>query len=339
MEKYAQQAEAISKQALDRIAILKLLPTPENYDVWYNFYAGTNTQLQQAIKTLESQNTPVTEDVCRRLHTEFLSEQRNEEMLQKASAQIRETFEGLDEVIQSIKGNRKTMEASVGSAQKQISGSAGAAEVNNIFRKVLSDFASMIKNDQQIETALESSSKALEFLYKDLDEVRREARTDGLTGVANRKSFDTELPRLIAEARANGANLSLVMIDIDYFKKFNDTYGHQIGDQVLKLVARTLKDSVKGRDVVARYGGEEFAIIFPETPVGAAVMVADNLRQAVAGKEVMHKTTGEVLGRITMSAGVACLDATDTPETIIERADQALYKAKQIGRNRVVSAN
>lgn len=340
MEQNHQQAAQISKKALERIAALKLPPTPENYDVWYNVFAGTNAGLTQAIKTLEAQKSNFNEDICRRLHNDFLSEKKNEEMLQKASEQIRETFEGLGEVIENIKGSRKNMEATVGTAQKQIAVSgASTAEVNNIFRRVLSDFASMIKNDQQIESALESSSKALEFLYKDLDDVRREARTDGLTGVANRKSFDTELLRIIGEARTNKMNMSLVMIDIDHFKKFNDTYGHQIGDQVLKLVAKTLKDSVKGRDVVARYGGEEFAIILPETPVGAAVMVADNLRQAVATKDVMHKSTGENLGRITMSAGVAGLEATDTGETLIERADQALYKAKQIGRNRVVSAN
>jgi diguanylate cyclase len=163
--------------------------------------------------------------------------------------------------------------------------------------------------------------------------------TDALTGLANRKLFDVEFYRMVNEAHNNKRPLSLLMVDIDYFKSFNDTYGHQVGDQVLKLVARTLKDGVKGRDLPARYGGEEFSVVLPETEVEGAIKLANTLREAVAAKEILNRSTGERLGKITMSVGAAQLAANEKTAELIERADAALYKAKHAGRNQVIAAD
>jgi diguanylate cyclase len=157
-----------------------------------------------------------------------------------------------------------------------------------------------------------------------------------MTGLANRKFFDDSLERAIAEAAARGEALSLLMIDIDHFKAFNDNYGHLTGDQVLRLVASSLKQNVKGQDVAARYGGEEFSVILPNTVLRSALTLGDHIRRAVMSKELMKRSTGEHLGRITVSIGVATLHAGDTPQSLIERADGCLYAAKHNGRNRVI---
>src|SRR5262249_5059635 len=124
--------------------------------------------------------------------------------------------------------------------------------------------------------------------------------------------------------------------DIDHFKKFNDTYGHLTGDQVLRLVAQAVKQNVKGQDIAARYGGEEFAVILPQTPLRQALTVADHIRRAVVAKELIKRSTGENLGRVTISVGVATLHKSETTQALLERADACLYAAKRSGRNLVV---
>ena len=166
--------------------------------------------------------------------------------------------------------------------------------------------------------------------------MRNESLTDPLTSLANRKYFDSALEKFIAQSRAGGEPLALLLTDIDHFKAFNDTFGHLTGDQVLRLVAVAVKQNVKGQDIAARYGGEEFAIILPNTPLRAALTVADHVRRAVMTKELMKRSTGEHLGRVTISVGVATLGNEDTGQSLIERADNCLYAAKRNGRNRVM---
>ena len=169
-----------------------------------------------------------------------------------------------------------------------------------------------------------------------LEAVRNESLTDPLTSLANRKYFDSALEKYIAQSGASGEPLSLLLTDIDHFKAFNDTFGHLTGDQVLRLVGVAVKHNVKGQDIAARYGGEEFAIILPNTALRSALTVADHVRRAVMTKELMKRSTGEHLGRVTISVGVATLRRGETAQALIERADNCLYAAKRCGRNRVM---
>jgi diguanylate cyclase len=211
-------------------------------------------------------------------------------------------------------------------------------EIRQVLQVASSKTKKMLQQNQMLEDQLAKSTQLMEDLKRDLEYVRREAMTDGLTGLANRKSFDTEMDRILTESRENKRIFTLLMVDIDHFKSFNDNFGHQVGDQVLRLVARTLKDGLKGRDFAARYGGEEFAIILPETDLASGVTVGNSLRKAVATKDVINRNTGEILGRITMSVGVAEFSGDLTMEDMIERADNALYTAKHNGRNQVAAA-
>jgi two-component system cell cycle response regulator len=159
------------------------------------------------------------------------------------------------------------------------------------------------------------------------------ARTDGLTGIANHRAFQEFLQQHFNEASRYHQPLALALIDVDYFKQFNDTFGHQAGDEVLKRVARILRENVRQADFVARYGGEEFAIVFPATNIESASQVAERLRQAIEEAEWEHRP-------VTASFGVASLQpCMQTPQELIEAADHALYKAKAAGRNRVCLFN
>ncbi|HKA79790.1 MAG TPA: GGDEF domain-containing protein, partial [Xanthobacteraceae bacterium] len=169
-----------------------------------------------------------------------------------------------------------------------------------------------------------------------LDAVRKESLTDALTTLGSRKFFDDALAKAVAKCHADNAPLSLLLADIDNFRTINDTFGHTVGDRVLKFVAVTLKNTLPGKDTAARFGGEEFAVIMPRTPLKNAVEVAEQLRAAVMKGELIRRSTGEKQTRLTISIGVATLHAGASPQTLIEAADLCLHAAKRSGRNCVV---
>ncbi|NWH08988.1 MAG: GGDEF domain-containing protein [Alphaproteobacteria bacterium] len=195
----------------------------------------------------------------------------------------------------------------------------------------------MEQHNRNLEQQLKQSNDEVGMLKARVEMVRREAMTDALTGLSNRKAFDVTLMSSVIEAERTGDPVTLLIGDVDHFKTFNDSYGHQVGDHVLRLVAKCLTDSIKGRDTAARYGGEEFAVILPGTSVANARIVADQIRRIVASKKIIKRSTNESFGTVTISIGAAAWRKGDNPNSLIERADACLYAAKRSGRNRVVT--
>ncbi len=194
----------------------------------------------------------------------------------------------------------------------------------------------MEQRTKSLEGELQASSAQVSDLKHKLDDVRKESMTDPLTNIANRKAFD-EAVRQAGEGLAGGEDVTLLLCDIDHFKKFNDSWGHQTGDQVLRLVAACLSENVKGRDTASRYGGEEFAVLLRGTGLDAATRVANQIREQVETKKLVKKSTGEILGTITISIGVAQFGNGETVEAVVRRADACLYGAKHSGRNLVIN--
>jgi diguanylate cyclase len=194
----------------------------------------------------------------------------------------------------------------------------------------------MESRTKALESELQKSSEQVVELRGKLADVRKETMTDPLTGIANRKAFDAAMEAALL-ALAEGVPVSLMMCDIDHFKKFNDSWGHQTGDQVLRLVANCLSDNVKGRDTAARYGGEEFGVLLRGAALADAAHIAEQVRLGVEGRKLVKKSTGDVLGTITISIGVAQFRPGDNAETAIRRADACLYGAKENGRNIVMT--
>jgi diguanylate cyclase len=195
----------------------------------------------------------------------------------------------------------------------------------------------MEARSKTLELQLQTSSREVSDLRDRLESVKKESLTDQLTGISNRKAFDNELQESIDRSIETGEPLSLVMCDIDHFKIFNDTWGHQTGDQVLRLVANCLSENVKGRDTAARYGGEEFVVILPQTELMGAVNLAKQIRSKVESKKLVKKSTGDILGVITISAGVTQYNPQESAADFVSRADACLYAAKHAGRNCVIS--
>jgi two-component system cell cycle response regulator len=161
------------------------------------------------------------------------------------------------------------------------------------------------------------------------------AITDALTGLYNRRYMETHVGTLVDQAIARGKPLSVLILDIDYFKSINDTHGHDAGDAVLQDFAIRIRKSIRGIDLACRYGGEEFVVVMPETDMAVATMVAERLRRRIAS-EPFPIQKGARMIEVTISIGIAALGSGDDAAAVIKRADQALYRAKRDGRNRVV---
>lgn len=329
-----ERSQATAVAALEKLEELGLKPIPQFYELWYRYYEGD----PEIVRAIDNYQGPFDENTCHKIYKRYLGASARDEAVRKVSDQVQQAISELAVMLGSVQSATTDYGDSLGHVQEKLQNADSIEDLGEVVSVILKDTKMMVEKNQELEVQLVNSSEQVTELKKNLDNVRKEALTDGLTGVSNRKSFDRAIVDLIEEASENETPLVLLMIDIDFFKKFNDTYGHQIGDQVLKLVARTLVDNVKGRDMVARYGGEEFAVLLPETPLGAGMKVAEVLRRSVESKEVINKTSGENLGRITLSIGVAEYVPGEGMTKLIERADAALYLSKKNGRNRVTSA-
>lgn len=332
------KADEFADKALERIRNDRLAPVPQNFELWYVYYAECDPDVVRAIDVLLENNQSVTDEQCEEIHQRFLSETKENERVRQAGDQIQETIKGVKSSVSEIKNVTHQYSEVLQDAAGSLGPDANPEQIREKLQSVLDNTSSVIEHNQKLEQKLERSALVMQELQRDLEMVRQQALTDGLTNLANRKAFDSEIIRIAEEAKRDGQTFSLILMDIDHFKSFNDNYGHQVGDQVLRLVAQTLTDGVKGRDIAARYGGEEFAIILPQTNLQGGVKVADSLRGVVQGKELINRNSGETLGRVTLSGGVAQYVENEPLENLIERADSALYAAKHNGRNQVAAA-
>jgi diguanylate cyclase len=224
--------------------------------------------------------------------------------------------------------------------QRQSDAMAGATdltEVKQIVSSLVADTRRVLEENKNLENKLADSSHEIQGMRQDMQTLKQESLTDVLTGTPNRKSFDLELKARATEALDKGRPLSLIMIDIDHFKVFNDTFGHQVGDQVLRLVARTLAEGLKPSEMLARYGGEEFSVIVPSAKLRDAEKLAEKLRERIAAKDIINQSKNEKLGRLSISLGVAQLHPGEPLDNLIDRSDRALYRAKGAGRNTVIA--
>ena len=187
-----------------------------------------------------------------------------------------------------------------------------------------------------LNSGLENAQTHVQTLNNKLNEALEQGKKDPMTMLGNRRHFDAMLTQAIEEAGQTSEPLCLVMADIDHFKAVNDTFGHPVGDAVIKTIASLMAKSVKGRDTAARYGGEEFAIILPATKITDAVHLIEKIRLEFSQSNLVIRSTGQKIGKITASFGVAQYQSGDEPQELLSKSDMALYEAKNTGRNKSV---
>ncbi len=338
MQGYQQEREqALAKTALALMSEVGVAPTPDNFELFYTYASGSNPAMGEIIDRMISARKPFTSAVLDDLRNRCLSSARTTQALDNASAQVAATLNAILDKLDTAGRDAGDYGRALSRAVSDLDGEQTPAELRRFVDTLITATKTMEERTHSLEDELQRSSQQVTALRSQLEDVRKESLTDSLTAVANRKAFDSELLAAVADARDSRETVALMMLDIDHFKKFNDTWGHQTGDQVLRLVAASMAENVKGRDTVARFGGEEFAVILRKTSLDNATVLADQIRAYVQSKKLVKKSTGDILGTITVSIGVAQLRPDDTPASLIQRADACLYAAKNGGRNRVVN--
>lgn len=337
-EQEFKRALGYANAAFDLLKRSGIPPYPQFYELLYTYATGVNPSLNNRINAIFRAGGSPSMSLAETLYNEFLKSDVNDRM-SSVSERMHARIEAVHEAIDTAMTTANAYSGSLQSASGDLEHDMEPEAMRALAQRLLAETRRMQDTNRALEQKLEASRDDIAALQRDLDDVRRESMLDPLTKIANRKSFDEGLAEAIEDAGRSGEALSLMLVDIDHFKTFNDTYGHQTGDQVLRLVAMTLKSNIKGRDLAARYGGEEFVAVLPSTDLEGAVIVAENIRKAIQAKELLKRSTNEKLGRITASFGVAVFHPADNANSLIERADRCLYAAKRAGRNRVVSEN
>ena len=329
----APDAYAVARKTLEIMERNKVWPTPQNYELWAHFVCDPTGLLAKEIGRILSEGGIFTDGACDELAAAHLGPGKLTEQIQDTGDALTKE---LDSVSQAIKSAQKLSEA-YGVTLEYASKSLGDDQVD--LRETVENLAEATRRIQDenrvLETRLSDSNLEVTRLRLHLEQVRRDATTDGLTNLANRKAFDVEFQRMHGDSKVEGHALTLALLDIDHFKTFNDTWGHQTGDQVLRFVAGVIGNAGNAPRLAARYGGEEFALLFPGESSEQAYEVLEKIRIEVASRILKRRSTNEDLGAITLSAGVAELAEGESAHELLERADAALYVSKKSGRNQV----
>jgi diguanylate cyclase len=323
--------------ALAKIVELELPGDPRSFELWYVYATGQNSTLNKDIDDILSRQSTIQTSDLNRLYSVHLSSARATNALSslasKLTAEVGQVVGAIHSAVSSAERYDAKLHGAAAAAHQPIE-----PDLGSILGELVQATECMVRENGALKGQLEASKIRSEELSDEIDRVRFESLSDPLTQIGNRQFFDEALARAITKAARTSAPLTMLFVDIDNFKQINDKFGHQIGDDVLRLVASKLKHNVRHGEV-ARYGGEEFGIVFYNKPLETGRLIAERIREAVESVEMRDRTSGEPFGRVTVSIGVAQWHPGSTSSDLIGRADAALYIAKRKGRNCVAVAD
>jgi len=331
-----EKAAEYLRQVIPMLTKHKVPATPVNYSVWYSYVSGQQLALNEAINNTLEQGKPITSEFCNELYEAYVDGSAmisaQEEIQKKLSKIVTQTIQNVGEACKEA----ETFDQTLNQRSTQLDQVSDNDSLQMLISQMTTDTRKMAENGQSLQNQMHETKSEVEQLRQELDQVKQAARQDSLTGLSNRGSFDEHM-EILTQLPANNSHPGcLMMLDIDHFKRINDNFGHLVGDRVIKYVAALLKQVVGENQIIARYGGEEFAVVMKDTPYEVVLKLAEKIRIGLSKSKLQRKESGETIGQITISIGVTKQQEDDTPERFIERADAALYKAKNGGRDQVV---
>jgi diguanylate cyclase len=326
------EARTYAEKAMGLLQVHDVPPAPLGYAVAYAYFGGEDERLRETLDGVLQQGRSLDLFMLRDLHERFFG-----------TDQLRE-LQGMGNELQQLLGNlaHNVDEAGAGTTAfgqalteslRNLNGEIAPATLQAVAADMLAATRQAQVRNDQLQQRLEATLAETERLKGELEQQRRAALTDPLTGLLNRRAMESHLGDLMAPGVLTP--LSVVMVDIDHFKRVNDNYGHALGDAVIRNVAEVIRKCIGSDDFAVRYGGEEFVVVLPGMPLDNAAVLAETMRARIAALRLVRRRDNFTLGPFTASFGVAARRDDDTCDSLLQRADQGLYLSKGSGRNRV----
>lgn len=330
-ESHSGNAAAHGAAAMESMRHHGLPPTPVNYAVWFEFHAGTHAGLRRLLSVALSNRRVVDSYMMAELHDLFLANHPSRQAAREARSTLRAAATRIIEAGADADRYGNRLSAAAAGIESGASGLAG------LIAELAAETAALSARSTHLGAELNTSGERIAELERQLAAAQRASMTDALTALPNRRAFDAMVLDHAGQAMNSGEALCLLMIDIDHFKRVNDTWGHAVGDAVIQFVAAILAQTRPEPARAARYGGEEFALLMPATSLVEAIAHAETLRAALAARRIRLRANAEPIGSITVSIGTARYEPGEAVSQWVERADAALYRAKHNGRNQVAT--
>jgi diguanylate cyclase len=330
----AEYATTIADRAIRLMSQQSVPATPNNFAVWFEYSLGNSVPLRKTIDILITGKRKFDTAINHELYITYIAPQGVPDPLRDLPEQLSGLIATAQQFLNTAVTDNRSQIKALGEVSSE---AATSADPKPIIAKLVDELSKATARASELEANFAATSEELDNIRDSLKVAEQRSNTDALTGLANRHSMDEFLRLAQIAAMEKDEALSVFLIDIDHFKKFNDDYGHQVGDQVLRLVAKVLQEGVREVDLAARYGGEELIAVLPGADLDACSSVAERIRRRIAEAKLTRRATGKEIGSITVSIGVAQFRLAESADAMIERCDRGLYQAKRLGRNRTVT--
>ncbi len=329
-------ATSVAEKAVRSMSQHRVPPTPNNFHTWFKYSLGTSLDLKRAIDILVGNKRKFDATTNRDLFAMYVGTvaSTDDTDVNNVSQQLHSVMACAKQYLTAAIADNRSQMMAIGDIAEQ---SDIGVDPKTLVESLLTELAKAVTRTAKLEARFAELTRELDAIRDSLNKSEERAKTDTLTDLPNRRALDEFFRKAQIASMEKGEPLSVLLIDIDHFKSFNDNFGHGVGDQVLRLMANVLRERLREHDLPARYGGEELIAVLPGTDLATCTAVAERIRRLISECRITRRSTGEILPSITVSIGVGQFQFGESMADLIDRCDRALYLAKRTGRDRVVT--
>lgn len=327
-----ERAQELAKKALALLIKARVPPIPPSYAVGYAFFEGVPDEVHSVIQECLHKGEPLSQELMLALYERYILPD-GYERFRSVRTDLERLLKLLLKALRAADSDNQTFQQALQENIQALETAEDTTTLQRIAQSLLAAAQQARADQQRLAGELANAREELKKAHAELEQHRRAALIDPLTGLYNRRALD----QLLHDIWPTTPVLTMLVADIDHFKKINDTYGHPVGDVVIRQVAETIRRTIRGEDYAARYGGEEFVVLLPDTDLKGGLQVAENIRSRVAKLRLVRKHDNLAIDAFTISLGVASRKGDESHEELFKRADEAMYRSKAGGRNRVTS--